>query len=63
MAQQEIPPTLEELIEAREDLKQQIERLRSPALGRDYNPRQISKLDAMLQEIVQLIAEMESAKP
>ena len=52
------PPSREELIQARNDLQRQIEILQNPARARDRNPQLIAKLQAMLDEINECLADL-----
>jgi hypothetical protein len=49
-------PTRENLIEARERLERQIAIMRSPAWPRDQNPQLVDRLEALLAEINDALA-------
>ncbi len=50
-------PTRNELIEARDQLKEQLARVSSPMNGKDYNPQLVAKLEAMIAELDECLAE------
>lgn len=50
-------PTREELIEARERLKEQLAIVSNPIRGRDRNPGLEAKLQAMIDEISECLSE------
>ena len=55
------PPTREELLRAREDIERQYDIVRTPARSSDRNPPLEAKLRAMLTEIDERLAAMDSA--
>jgi hypothetical protein len=56
----ESPPTREELTRARDDLQRQLEMVRHPARGADRSRPLEAKLRAMIDEIDQCLATMET---
>lgn len=52
------PPTREELLKAREDLKEQLAQVESPIMLRDRSPGLEAQLQTMLDEIDQCLADM-----
>lgn len=50
-------PTREELVEARERLKEQLAIVANPIRGRDRNPYLIAKLKAMIDDINECLSE------
>jgi hypothetical protein len=53
----DVPPTREELLKAREDLQRDLERIANPANYRDRNPQLVEKLQTMLDEINDCLAD------
>jgi len=58
----EIPPTREELLRAREDLQRQLDVLRHP-FGFGRNRKLEGKLEAMVKDIDDCLAAMEPESP
>ena len=50
-------PTREELLEARERLKEQLAIVSNPINGKDYNPVLIARLQAMIDDLNDCLAE------
>jgi hypothetical protein len=53
----ESEPTRAELIEARDRIATQLEWLRTPSRGRDYNQTLIARLEGMLRDLNELLEE------
>jgi hypothetical protein len=53
------PPTRDELLAAREDLKRELELVRNPPFGRRPNPYLVQKLKAMLAAIEECLVQMD----
>jgi hypothetical protein len=56
-------PSREELLRARIDLQNQLDVVEQPIRGRDYNPGLVAKLRAMLKDIDDCLATMDSLDP
>jgi hypothetical protein len=53
-------PTRQELIEAREDLEHQIQILKYPANWWDRNPALVARLEGLLGDVTQALADTDS---
>ena len=53
------PPTREELLKAREDLKEQLNIVENPIRGGDYNPVLVARLKSMIYDIDVALANTE----
>ncbi|HEY2032627.1 MAG TPA: hypothetical protein VGH02_02945 [Rhizomicrobium sp.] len=61
MSDDDAPPTREDLLEAREQLKEQIARVLNPIRFTDQNPALVARLRAMLDDINNALAEFDDS--